>query len=65
MHSDEFEGAYSDFIDGLEYEQAENALVAIVRLAFEAGWRARGDRKIVGMILPQDPPSHVDKTEEP
>ena len=42
MQSDEFEQAFSDFIDRREYDQAENALFAMVRIAFLAGWKAAG-----------------------
>lgn len=42
MHSNDFEKAFSDFLDRREYDQAENALFAMVRIAFIAGWRAAG-----------------------
>ena len=38
----DFEKAFSDFIDRREYDQAENALFAMVRMAFLAGWNAAG-----------------------
>lgn len=38
----DFETAFSDFIDRREYDQAENALFAMVRIAFLAGWNAAG-----------------------
>ncbi|MEG0050333.1 MAG: hypothetical protein RR865_14345, partial [Clostridia bacterium] len=31
-----------DFLDRREYDQAENALFAMVRIAFVAGWKAAG-----------------------
>ncbi len=40
--TDDFEKAFSDFLDRREYDQAENALFAMVRIAFTAGWRAAG-----------------------
>lgn len=40
MKSNEFEHAFSDFIDGKDYDAASAALFAIVRAAFEAGWQA-------------------------
>ena len=40
MMSNEFEKAFSDFLDRREYDEAEGALFAIVRLAFSAGWKA-------------------------
>ena len=42
MQSDEFEKAFGDFIDRREYDQAEQALFAMVRIAFLAGWKAAG-----------------------
>lgn len=40
--SNSFEKAFSDFLDRREYDQAENALFSMVRIAFLAGWRAAG-----------------------
>ena len=37
-----FEKAFSDFMDRREYDQAENALFAMVRISFLAGWKAAG-----------------------
>ena len=42
MHSDEFESAFSNFLDRREYDDAESALFSIVRAAFLAGWNAAG-----------------------
>ena len=42
MNSDAFEQAFGDFLDRREYDQAENALFAMVRIAFLAGWKAAG-----------------------
>lgn len=42
MHSNDFEQAFSNFIDRREYDQAENALFAMVRIAFLARWKAAG-----------------------
>lgn len=42
MLSNDFEKAFSDFLDRREYDQAENALFAMVRIAFLAGWKAAG-----------------------
>jgi len=39
---DDFEKAFDDFLDRREYDQAENALFSIVRIAFLAGWQAAG-----------------------
>lgn len=38
----DFEKAFDDFLDRREYDQAENALFSMVRIAFLAGWRAAG-----------------------
>ena len=40
MQSDEFEYAFSQFLERPEYDEAENALFGIARAAFEAGWKA-------------------------
>lgn len=42
MHTNNFEEAFSDFLDRREYDQAENALFSIIRIAFLAGWNAAG-----------------------
>lgn len=42
MYTNDFEKAFSDFLDRREYDQAENALFAMVRIAFVAGWKAAG-----------------------
>ena len=42
MQTDDFEKAFGDFIDRREYDEAENALFSIVRIAFLAGWKAAG-----------------------
>ncbi len=42
MYSNEFEKAFGDFLDRHEYDEAENALFAMVRIAFSAGWQAAG-----------------------
>jgi len=38
----DFEGSFSTFIDGTEYDKAEEAIFALVRMAFKAGWLAAG-----------------------
>ncbi len=40
MNSDELEKAFSDFIDGEEYDRAESTLFDLIRQAFTAGWNA-------------------------
>lgn len=42
MMDNEFEAAFSAFLDRHEYDDAESALFEIVRAAFLAGWRAAG-----------------------
>ena len=42
MMDNEFEAAFSAFLDRHEYDDAENALFEIVRAAFLAGWCAAG-----------------------
>lgn len=42
MQSNEFEVAFSDFLDRREYDQAENALFSMVKISFLAGWLAAG-----------------------
>lgn len=42
MHSNNFEQAFADFLNGNDYDRAENALFALARLAFAAGWQAAG-----------------------
>ena len=42
MYSNEFEAAFSAFLDRHEYDEAENYLFSMVRLAFAAGWVSAG-----------------------
>ena len=42
MHTNEFEEAFSNFLERHEYDEAENYLFSMVRLAFSAGWLAAG-----------------------
>ena len=42
MHSNDFEKAFSDFIDRREYDGAQSALFSMIRIAFAAGWQAAG-----------------------
>lgn len=42
MMKPNFEKAFSNFLDRREYDQAENALFAMVRISFLAGWKAAG-----------------------
>lgn len=42
MESDDFELAFSNFLERREYDEAENSLFCVVRAAFLAGWKAAG-----------------------
>ena len=42
MMSNEFEAAFSAFLDQQAYDDAESALFALVRAAVLAGWNAAG-----------------------
>ena len=39
---DKLEKAFGDFIDRREYDEASNAMLALTRSAFIAGWKAAG-----------------------
>ena len=43
MMSNEFEEAFSEFLDRQAYDEAESALFDVVRAAFLAGWKAAGE----------------------
>lgn len=59
MESNNFEKAFSDFIDRREYDAAENALFDMVRISFKAGWEAAGGdpppSQPVFRLLPKEP----------
>ncbi|HEX2937757.1 MAG TPA: hypothetical protein VHO66_02455 [Ruminiclostridium sp.] len=42
MQTNDFEKAFNDFLERREYDEAENALFSMVRVAFIAGWKAAG-----------------------
>ena len=42
MYNDQFEGAFDDFLDAREFEDAEEAFFQLIRAAFAAGWVAAG-----------------------
>lgn len=42
MMSNDFEEAFSNFLERREYDEAQSALFAMVRIAFLAGWNAAG-----------------------
>ena len=51
MMSNEFEEAFSEFLDRQAYDEAESALFDVVRAAFLAGWKAAGPTPIPRRIL--------------
>ena len=38
----DFEKSFSDFLDGKEYDESEEALFSMLRIAYKAGWLAAG-----------------------
>ena len=42
MMSNDFEEAFSSFLEHKEYDEAESALFDMVRTSFLAGWKAAG-----------------------
>lgn len=40
--NNDFEKAFSDFLERREYDKAENALFSMVRISFIAGWLSAG-----------------------
>lgn len=42
MHSNDFEAAFSSFLERHEYDEAEQCLFSMVRTSFTAGWLAAG-----------------------
>ena len=55
----DFEKSFSDFLDRREYDQAESALFAMVRISFLAGWKAAGGdppepQKIITLVHKTD-----------
>ena len=42
MYSDQFELAFSTFLEQHEYDEAESYLFTMMRAAFAAGWQAAG-----------------------
>lgn len=42
MMSNDFEEAFSNFMERREYDEVESALFSMVRIAFLAGWKAAG-----------------------
>ena len=38
MYSNDFEYAFSEFLDRHEYDEAQEYLFSMIRIAFSAGW---------------------------
>ena len=57
MYTNDFEAAFSAFLDRHEYDEAENYLFLMVRLAFSAGWQAAGGQPRVSEKIYQLLPS--------
>ena len=58
MYSNDFEAAFSNVLDRHEYDEAENYLFSMVRLAFAAGWKAAGgappqQERIFELLVPE------------
>ena len=52
MYPDDFELAFSQFLDGKDYDRGSDALFELTRAAFLAGWKA--GRQIV-LLSPGEP----------
>lgn len=57
MYTNDFEAAFSAFLDRHEYDDPENYLFFMVRLAFSAGWQAAGGQPPVSEKIYQLLPS--------
>jgi len=42
MYSNDFEAAFSCFLERRDYDEAANQMFTLARLAFAAGWQAAG-----------------------
>ncbi len=42
MYTNEFEEAFSSFLEGRDYDELTDHLYSLIRLAFVAGWKAAG-----------------------
>ena len=61
MYTNDFEAAFSAFLDRHEYDEAENYLFSMVRLAFAAGWQAAGGQPPVPERIYQLLPSAAEE----
>ena len=70
MMSNDFEEAFSNFLERREYDEAESALFSMVRIAFLAGWNtADGEpptpQKLFELIRCGVTNPHVNKPDPP
>ena len=66
MYSNDFEEAFGNFLDRTEYDKAANALFAITRAAFQAGWLAACGQppvpqKLFELIRPDKDPQQTEE----
>ncbi|MGI5848494.1 MAG: hypothetical protein ACOX8Q_00250 [Christensenellales bacterium] len=45
MGKQDFEKAFSDFIDGNEYDEAQSSMFKMVRISCQAGWESAGGNR--------------------
>ena len=50
MQNDNFELAFSEFLEQEAYDQAQAAIFTLVRAAFLAGWKARESQRPAEII---------------
>ncbi|PWM26547.1 MAG: hypothetical protein DBX44_00340 [Oscillospiraceae bacterium] len=60
MQTDDFEKAFSDFLDRQECDQLAQLLFSFARISFLAGWRAAG-----GEVPQPKPPLVLYRQQEP
>ena len=70
MNTYRFETAFDQFLQRHEYDEAENYLFSMVRLAFAAGWRAAGGdppkaERLFELILTPKPKQPSETPTEP
>lgn len=63
----DFERAFSDFLESRTYDDAENALFALSRASFEAGWKAAGGQptapdNILRLVPDKTKPDNADES---
>ena len=70
MMRNDFEEAFSSFLERKEYDEAESALFSMVRIAFLVGWKAAGGeppvpQKLFELIRCGATDSRVNKPDPP